>query len=182
VNRRLLTVTNEALIKEPKFTSAVEFSASQNFEAGNYVIIPATLEPNKERKFQISLFSEQATNSIKIIHIQSLPTDWKEYTVKGEWKAETAGGNVSSPSWSKNVQYLLHCSTKTTLNFSMLQVETSLAVSDNIKIHSTTPAFVGLYLFKADSTSKMVSSHECCREQKIESNTKCRRCAEDQLY
>ena len=101
---------------------------------GDYVIIPTTFEPGKERAFAISAYSSlplqlSALNSNE---------DWKETSTIGEWKGRTAGGCFSNQTWRNNPQFKLVTSKPTSMTI-------LLSKMDNSNI------YIGFYLFKADS-------------------------------
>jgi hypothetical protein len=72
-------------------------SAELNLNPGDYVIIPTTFEPGKERAFAISAYS---SSPLQLSALNS-SDDWKEASIMGEWKGKTAGGCFSNQTWRK---------------------------------------------------------------------------------
>jgi hypothetical protein len=101
---------------------------------GDYVIIPTTFEPGKERSFAVSAYS---TSPLQLTSFNSTD-DWKEASIIGEWKGKTAGGCFSNGSWRYNPKFKLVTSIPTVMTI-------LLSKMDNSNI------YIGFYLFKADS-------------------------------
>src|SRR5690242_11459082 len=101
---------------------------------GDYVIIPTTFEPGKERNFSITVYSTE------ILSLNSLNPnlDWKEASILGDWKGRSAGGCFSNHTWKNNPQFRVKVTQRTLLNIVLSKMDVS-----NL--------YMGFYVFKADS-------------------------------
>jgi hypothetical protein len=112
-------------------------STELNLPSGDYIIIPTTFEPGKDRLFTLTVYSLGVPVQLREIDPAD---DWKETSSLGEWKGRTAGGCFSNLTWRNNPQYRIKCPIKTVATIILSKVDMS-------------KHYIGFYLFKADSTS-----------------------------
>jgi len=104
-------------------------------DAGRYVIIPSTFDPNKFGKYRLYTFS---TAELSLTEL----SDAEEVNVKGSWsKADnTAGGCLNDlAAWRTNKQFTLTLTRDATLHFRLRQ-------SGEI------PHSIGFYILKGSGT------------------------------
>lgn len=66
-----------------------------------YIFMPCTFQPNQNEVFWISIYSENALESVRL-----LPQD-QIVSISGNWNGFTAGGCYNHPSWVNNPMFLL---------------------------------------------------------------------------
>jgi len=144
VHKKRITLTKEVLVPgiDITFLRNTEVSAKTTIEAGNYIIIPATFEPNQEGTFELEVTPTNPNDSVKLSAITQ-DYDWKLISKQMEWRGQSAGGSFSgsSATWKDNPKMFFEINQ--TSNITILLAK----IADIPK-----ETYTGFYVFKAEKS------------------------------
>lgn len=137
-SQTLMKISHSRILNSDiKFRKRAEiYSGRMSLNAGNYILIVATFEPNVIGRFSVALLTDNsAVNLTPLVGLNLV-------SVTDSWTVDSAGGCLNSPTWIKNPKALLTVRKACTATLVLTRHKDAKP--------ATEIPFIGFYVFKSD--------------------------------